>query len=266
MIGDDLFPRNFIYCLDAPTNYFGAQKVFIDEETSVKVLRTIDDAEDYIPFTQKKHDEISDLPPSAKDAIKTFILTKAIRCVRNQKDKHCSMMINVSRFVDIQRQIKEHVSYYLSEIKDAIRYNYRKPVSDALRNGIMSELKEVFDKEFKDCPETWEDVQARLFEASDEIKTYLVNSRSDETLDYGKYDVTGDALTALAIGGLSLSRGLTLEGLTVSYMYRNSKMYDTLMQMGRWFEYRTGYDDLCRVWLSEDSQGWYTHVLLANYI
>lgn len=264
MIGDDLFPKNFIYCLDAPTNYFGAQKVFIDEEASERVLKTIDDAEDYIPLTHKKNDEISDLPPSAKMAIKTFILSKAIRCIRNQKNKHCSMMVNVSRFVDIQRQIKMHASHYLSEIKDAIRYNYGKPVSDALRNGIMSELKEVFDKEFKGCTETWEDVQQRLFEASDEIKTYLVNSRSDETLDYGKYDVTGDALNALAIGGLSLSRGLTLEGLTVSYMYRNSKMYDTLMQMGRWFGYRPGYDDLCRVWLSEDSQGWYAHIAEAT--
>lgn len=262
MIGDDLFPRNFIYCLDAPTNYFGAQKVFIDEETSRKVLRTIDDAEDYIPFTHKKYDEISDLPPSAKDAIKTFILTKAIRCIRNQKNKHCSMMINVSRFVDIQRQIKENVSHYLSEIKAAIRYNYRKPVSDALQNGIMSELKEIFDQEFKS--ETWEDVQMKLFESSDEIKTYMVNSKSDESLDYEKYDITGDALTAVAIGGLSLSRGLTLEGLTVSYMYRNSKMYDTLMQMGRWFGYRPGYDDLCRVWLSDDSQGWYAHIAEAT--
>lgn len=264
MVGDDLFPRNFIYCLDAPTNYFGAQKVFIDDETSGRVLRTIDDAEDYIPFSHKKHDEISDLPISAKNAIKTFILTKAIRCTRNQKNKHCSMMINVSRLVDIQRQVKMHVSHYLSEIKDAIRYNYRKPIPDALQNGIMSELKEIFDQEFKDGPEVWEDVQPRLFEASDEIKTYLVNSKSDEALDYGKYDVTGDALTAVAVGGLSLSRGLTLEGLTVSYMYRNSKMYDTLMQMGRWFGYRPGYDDLCRVWLSEESQGWYAHIAEAT--
>lgn len=57
-----------------------------------------------------------------------------------------------------------------------------------------------------------------------------------------------------------MSRGLTIEGLTVSYMYRNTKMYDTLMQMGRWFGYRPGFEDLCRVHLSRDSINWYSHI------
>ena len=64
----------------------------------------------------------------------------------------------------------------------------------------------------------------------------------------------------IAVGGLSLSRGLTLEGLTVSYFLRRSMMYDTLFQMGRWFGYRDGYDDLCRVWMPEEAQGWYDHI------
>ena len=68
------------------------------------------------------------------------------------------------------------------------------------------------------------------------------------------------SLTAVAVGGLSLSRGLTIEGLTVSYIYRNTKMYDTLMQMGRWFGYRPGFEDLCRVHLSRDSINWYSHI------
>jgi hypothetical protein len=88
----------------------------------------------------------------------------------------------------------------------------------------------------------------------------VVNSKSDEALDYRWAEENGETLTALAIGGLSLSRGLTLEGLMVSYMYRNTRMYDTLMQMGRWFGYRGGYEDLCRVWLSQDSQRWYEGV------
>ena len=62
------------------------------------------------------------------------------------------------------------------------------------------------------------------------------------------------------MGGFSLSRGLTLEGLMVSYFLRNSMMYDTLMQMGRWFGYRPGYDDLCRVWMPEETEGWYSHI------
>lgn len=264
MLGDELFPRDFIYCLDAPSNYFGADKVFIDDDISRGVLRTISDAEDYIPLSHKRHDSIPDLPPSAKRAIKTFILAKAIRIIRRQDDKHSSMMINVSRFVDTQRQVRDHVSHYMNELQDAIFSNYKKPVKEALRSKVVAELKVVFDAEFSDCKETWEQVQRCLYFASDEMKTYLVNSKSDEALDYGKYEETGDALSAIVIGGLSLSRGLTLEGLIVSYMYRNSKMYDTLMQMGRWFGYRPGYDDLCRVYLSEDSQGWYSHIAEAS--
>ena len=68
----------------------------------------------------------------------------------------------------------------------------------------------------------------------------------------------------IAVGGMSLSRGLTLEGLVISYFYRNSKMYDTLMQMGRWFGYRNGYADLCRIWMSDESIEWYRHISQAT--
>jgi hypothetical protein len=264
MFGDELFPRDFIYCLDSPSNYFGADKVFLDEDISRNVLRTIADAEDYIPLSHKRHDYIPDIPPSAKKAIQTFILARAIRDIRKQDNKHSTMMINVSRFVDTQRQIRGHVSHYLAELQNAIFSNYKKPVSEALCSTVLAGLKSVFDDEYSNCPESWVQVQEALYTASEGMKTYLINSKSDEALDYGKYEEAGDALTALAIGGLSLSRGLTLEGLTISYMYRNSKMYDTLFQMGRWFGFRPGYEDLCRVYLSEESQGWYAHIAEAS--
>lgn len=264
MLGDDLFPKDFIYCLDAPSNYLGADKLFLDEDISSRSLRTISDAEEYLPLSHKRYDIIPDLPPSAKKAIQTFVLAKAIRCLRNHQNKHSSMMINVSRFVDIQRQIREHVSHYLKELQDAIFSNCKKPVKDALRSIYIQNLKKVFDSEFTNCSESWDQVQDELYEAVEGLKTYMVNSKSDESLDYGKYEKTGDSLTAVVVGGLSLSRGLTLEGLTVSYMYRNSKMYDTLMQMGRWFGYRFGYEDLCRIYLTEDSQGWYAHIAEAS--
>ena len=85
-----------------------------------------------------------------------------------------------------------------------------------------------------------------------------INSRSAGSLNYEDHERTG--LTLIAVGGYSLSRGLTLQGLMVSYFLRNSMMYDTLMQMGRWFGYHPGYEDLCRVWLPEEAEGWYAHV------
>jgi hypothetical protein len=68
----------------------------------------------------------------------------------------------------------------------------------------------------------------------------------------------------IAVGGNSLSRGLTLEGLSTSYFFRNSQMYDTLLQMGRWFGYRDGYADLCRLWLTHEAARWYTHITAAT--
>ena len=265
MLHDDLFPRDFIYCLDAPTNYFGANQVFLDGEKSVRILETIEDSEPYIPLDHKTKDlQIDEVPPSLLEAIRVFVGAKAIRILRGQQNKHCTMMVNVSRFVNVQKQVKEIISLYLENLKREVRYNCSLPASTALKNQSVQELKNAYDAFYSDSKTSWADVQGTLANAIDAIKIFIVNSKSDETLDYKKIADAGESLTALAIGGLSLSRGLTLEGLTVSYMYRNTKMYDTLMQMGRWFGYRQGYEDLCKVWLSEDSQGWYEYIASAT--
>ncbi|WP_045624076.1 Z1 domain-containing protein, partial [Vibrio vulnificus] len=67
----------------------------------------------------------------------------------------------------------------------------------------------------------------------------------------------------IAIGGDKLARGLTLEGLCTSYFLRCSRMYDTLMQMGRWFGYREGYADLCRLYTTADLAEWFEHISKA---
>lgn len=264
MLDDDLFPRDFIYCLDAPTNYFGPGKVFLDEESSDRILCTINDAEDYIELSHKKDWEIPDLPPSMKQAVNSFVIGKAIRIRRGQERKHCSMMINASRFVDVQRQIRDHISYYLATMARGIRYSHALPEAQALKNEHMADLKKTYDEEFTNVAESWSEIQKDSASAIDSIKTYLINSKSGEALDYKHYEENGESLTVIAVGGLSLSRGLTLEGLMVSYMYRNTKMYDTLMQMGRWFGYRDAFEDLCRVWLPGESQGWYSHISEAT--
>lgn len=265
MLGDNLFPRDFIYCLDAPTNYFGANRVFLDDVQSERILETIWDSEPYIELNHKTKDtRVDEVPPSMLEAIRVFAVAKAIRNIRGQQKKHCTMMINVSRFVNVQKQVKEIVSFYLENLKREVRYNYSLSEAAALKNQNMRELKQAFDDFYADSNASWSQVQAALADAIDAIKVVIVNSSSDESLDYKKASDAGESLSAIAIGGLSLSRGLTLEGLTVSYMYRNTKMYDTLMQMGRWFGYRPGYDDLCKVWLSEESQGWYEYIANAT--
>lgn len=262
--GEDLFPKDFIYCLDAPTNYFGSQKLFSDEEGKKEFIREIDDAEEYIPLRHKRNDQVHDLPPSLKKAIRTFILIKAIRNLRGQENKHTSMMINVSRFVNTQREIKQLTESYVSELTKTIRFNYKLPVSEALKTPLIAQIYQNFNEEFENIEFEWNQVVSELKNAADATKTFLINGSSDEVLDYRSYSKEGNSLTAIAIGGLSLSRGLTIEGLVVSYIYRNSKMYDTLLQMGRWFGYRNGYEDLCRVYMSEASYGWYFHISEAT--
>jgi Z1 domain len=259
-VREDLFPSDFIYCLDAPTTYFGAEKVFLNEETSESIVRPINDCEDFIPHTHKKDHSITELPPSLYSALDQFIVARAIRNLRGQTNKHCSMMINVSRFVPVQRAVRDFLSLREKKIREAVRANYLMPESVSSANTYMQGLKKVFDAEYADVEFTWPKVKAALNSVFDHFYLYVINSKSDEVLDYTRYEKEGVGLTAIAVGGLSLSRGLTIEGLTVSYMYRNTQMYDTLMQMGRWFGYRPGYEDLCRVYLSRDSINWYSHI------
>ena len=261
---EELFPRDFIYCLDAPTTYFGPEKVFLDDDSSEAILQIIQDAEDYLPFSHRKDFEIVDLPPSLYDSIIEFVLVRTIRNLRGHQNKHCSMMVNVSRFVAIQGTVRDFISAFIKTLREAVKANYAMRDEVSRNNEYMARIEHMFHQQFSDCGFDWADVKKLLFATFEHLRIFLVNSRSDEALDFKKYEKDGVGLTAIAIGGLSLSRGITIEGLSVSYMYRNTRMYDTLMQMGRWFGYRPGYEDLCRVHLSEDSINWYAHISNAS--
>lgn len=263
-VHEELFPRDFIYSLDSPTTYFGPEKVFIDDETSGTFLEPITDCENYLPLKHRKDFELPDLPPSLYHALGRFIVAVVIRILQGDENKHCSMMINVSRFVMVQQSVKSLISLRVKKMREAVQANYKMPDNIAERNEYMQELKNIFTRDYSCYHVTWADVKEKLLVVLNRIHVYTVNSRSDEVLDYKRYEKEGNGLIAIAIGGLSLSRGLTIEGLCISYMYRNTRMYDTLMQMGRWFGYRSGYENLCRIYLSEDSINWYAHIAEAS--
>lgn len=261
---EELFPKDFIYSLDAPTTYFGPDKVFLDEASSGVILGRIDDCEDYLPLTHKNGTPVPELPPSLYQALDQFIVARAIRNLRGQTRKHCSMLINVSRFVSVQREVKAFIGLRVDKLRDAVKANYMMDEEVSSKNAYMAGLRAAFEAEFSASGFAWEEVKAALWGVFEHLRMYVVNSKSDEVLDYGRYERDGIGLTAIAIGGLSLSRGLTIEGLTISYMYRNTRMYDTLMQMGRWFGYRPGFEDICRVYLPQGSINWYSHIARAS--
>ncbi|WP_291365236.1 Z1 domain-containing protein [Acetobacter sp. UBA5411] len=265
----ELFPSDFIHSLDAPTTYFGPDKVFLNDASSSAILRQIDDCEEYLPFVHKNGFPVAELPPSLYRALDQFIVARALRNLRGQERKHCSMLVNVSRFVSVQKEVRSFIGLRLDRIREAVKANYMMPETASSKNEHMARLRAEFAaefaaNEFSGRNFTWDEVKAALWGVFENLRTYVVNSKSDEALDFARYEKDGIGLTAIAIGGLSLSRGLTIEGLTISYMYRNTKMYDTLMQMGRWFGYRPGYEDVCRVWLPNDSINWYKHIALAS--
>lgn len=253
----DLFPRHFIIGLDAPSNYFGAQKVFLDARD--QHVRLIDDNEDILPLKHKIDQQIDNLPESLVMAVRTFIVARAIRNARGQQAAHASMLVNASRFTNVQGRLRSRIADLVGRIRDAVSVDAGKGVA-ALRNPEIAALHAVWRKEFEEAEGAeWAGVQARLHEVMVALRVIEVNaSRQSQPLDYDQGGEHG--VTVIAVGGFSLSRGLTLEGLTVSYFLRNSMMYDTLMQMGRWFGYRPGYEDLCRVWMPAAGVGWYAHI------
>lgn len=137
-------------------------------------------------------------------------------------------------------------------------------IEDYMRNSLISALYESYELEYADNnwfgkTATWDQVFERLPEAIKDIEIAVVNSsRNSNKLDYSKHE--RDGLRVIAIGGLALSRGLTLEGLCVSYFYRNTATFDVLMQMGRWFGYRDDYGDMCKIYLTDFSYRYYREI------
>jgi Z1 domain len=259
MLGSDLFPRDFIVSLDPPDNYFGARRIFLDNSDAV--IRPISDNEDLLPTVHKIDHRIVGLPASLEAAIRAFVISRAIRILGGQGKSHSSMLVNASRFTGIQGQLRNEIHERVTRIRDAARLYAGLPPEKALANAEIAALNAVWKAEYSDSA-LWSDIQTALKDAVSPIDTVEVNAKSKSGLDYRNNEK--DGLHVIAVGGFSLSRGLTLEGLTTSYFLRNSLMYDTLMQMGRWFGYRPGYEDLCRVWMPEEAQGWYEHIAEAT--
>lgn len=260
---EDLFPRHFIVGLDAPTNYFGPKKIFVDglpEEGEPTWLRYISDNEDILPIKHKIDQSFDELPDSLLTALRTFLIARTIRNLRGQARSHCSMLVNASRFTDMQGKIRNRIHERLDVMLDSLRVNGARG-ADGLSDPEISALRQVWAEEYSDLEFDWHQIQGAMLEAVAAAKVVEVNSRANG-LDYSNDGSIGQTL--IAVGGFSLSRGLTLEGLTVTWFLRNTMMYDTLMQMGRWFGYRGGYEDVCRIWMPVDAIDWYTHIAEAT--
>lgn len=251
---EDLFPKDFIFALESPDNYFGPERMF-HEDVAETFLQTIQDASPVFPFKHRASLRVASLPESLIEAINSFVLVNAIRDLRGQSEMKRSMLVNVSRYKRVQSQVYDLILDFVSDLRNAINFHQLEG------SNLMTQLEAQFLREFPNCGSSWTEVRAALANASDSISVQLVNSDSkkggwDEAYKYAGARVIG-------VGGDVLSRGLTLEGLSTSYFYRKSAAYDTLMQMGRWFGYRDGYEDLCRLWIDQEVSSWYAFIAKA---
>jgi hypothetical protein len=296
-VGQDLFPKDFIINIPAPSNYIGPSKIFglpalssseIDEEPLplIRFVHEFDNsnskANTLIPDKHKKDDELPDeVPPSLKYAIKCFILSVTARRVRKQINKHNSMLIHVSRFIVWQDRIATLVDAELKFYQKQIELNSGKLIQELesiWENEFMpTTIKILRDHQLQSDPElsliSWHEIELEIYNAISKMEVRAVHGDKNiaglshhniSPLDYFVSEQQGNYLSVIAVGGDKLSRGLTLEGLSISYYLRASKMYDTLMQMGRWFGFRPGYVDLCRIFTSNDLTNWYKHITIAS--
>lgn len=284
--GPDLFPKAFIINLAAPSNYVGPARMFgkLTKEGRVGALplsRRILDHYDpeaeagWMPPKHKKthvpvHNGQETIPQSLREAIHSFVLTCAVRELRGQGLEHSSMLIHVTRYVAVQDHVRE-------QVEEAVRRMRQKITRGSDADELLAQMRKLWDKDFLptrdkvaefSTPEelpppmpSWSDVLAKLPDVLDDIVVRSINGTAKDALDYA---TPGAALKVIAVGGDKLARGLTLEGLCTSYFVRTTKMYDTLMQMGRWFGYRPGYLDLCRLYTSPDLVKWFGHIADAS--
>jgi hypothetical protein len=284
--GPDLFPKAFIINLAAPSNYVGPARMFgkLTNDGRVGALplsRKILDHYDpdagsgWIPPKHKKthvpvHNGQETIPKSLRNAIQSFVLVCAARELRGQGLEHTSMLIHVTRYVAVQDHVREQVEETIRRMRQKITRG-----SDA--DELLAQMRALWDEDFIPTSQkvaelspaeerppalpSWDEVVAKLADVLDDIDVRSINGTAKDALDYA---TPGAALRVIAVGGDKLARGLTLEGLCVSYFVRTTKMYDTLMQMGRWFGYRPGYLDLCRLYTSPDLVKWFGHIADAS--
>lgn len=289
--GEDLFPRSFIISLPTPSNHVGPAKVFgyeTDDRREVPGLPTIRDVDDHaesldldersgwMPPKHKKehlprHNGVEEVPPSLRKAIHSFILVCAARQLRGQGKAHNSMLVHVTRFTAVQEAVQDQIVSELTNLRRRLRFG-----EGQATDRVEEELRKLWEEDFipttdeirarglglSRAPDRWETIRPLLLAGVESITVRQINGLAGEVLDYVEHKDLG--LNVIAVGGDKLSRGLTLEGLTISYFLRASKMYDTLMQMGRWFGYREGYLDLCRLYTTDDMADWFSHIARAS--
>jgi len=258
-VGEDLFPRDFVVQLPRPDGYTGTEELFGVSAQGRDVLRPVvrGDVEALKSKRRRRGEAIVakgalDLPQSLADALLTFALVGAIRLLRGQSDKPHTMLVHVSQLQQDQIRIGAAIE---DQIRAWFHHEEAEPgvLSDMLRSALTL-LGTV------DLPSAEEAVVGEAVMNLARLKVVVLNSTTGGELDYD----TSPGRQLVAVGGNRLSRGLTLEGLTIAYFLRTTTLADALLQMARWYGFRAGYEDLIRIWTTEGIAQWFVELALVE--
>ncbi len=259
-VQNDLYPKDFIVDLPKPDGYFGAEELFGrfdpgagQRAGGLNVIREVNDADLHAL-------DLGTIPESLDAALLDFVLGGAARSQRGQDDEPATMLIHTSRLVIDQQQMALRVEGRFRELRDEWRYQRGHGIADGFEELWERDFRPVTREVHPEQDVEFDVIEPHLTPFFESVQVRVINSSTGDVLDYEREP----HLKAIAVGGNRLSRGLTLEGLLVSYFVRRSVMYDTLMQMGRWFGFRNGYADLTRIFTTPELEGWFSDLAFVE--
>lgn len=251
--GNDLYPKDFIVDLPKPVGYFGAEEFFgrMDAVTGAEVggLDVIRE----VPDEAIAALEQGAFPVALGTALLDFVLAGAGRAYRGQGDAPATMLIHTSQLTGVQSRLRQVLRERFLELRDEWRYQREHGIRERLRHQWEGQFRPVTQAAHLERDVPFEAIEPHIGPFFEAVQVREVNSATGDVLDYEREP----SLKAIAVGGNRLSRGLTLEGLLVSFFVRPSASYDTLMQMGRWFGFRAGYEDITRIYTTAELAGWF---------
>jgi hypothetical protein len=265
----DLYPKDFIVSLPKSEFYFGPERIFgrdpITGETTgqpgANILREISDLD--VECVRPPSGTAAaqafrfEIPPTLSKAIVYFILNSAARIWREKNvlnepgnGEFKSMLINTSQKQRIHSMTMEKVQPFVNQLKS----DFAAGKTDASWSKLWMEETEKLNSDEVGCKHpkvTYDQLKQHLQETLNRIEIIKSNSSGEQVSNLNEvYHSNNRGKIVIVIGGNTLSRGITLEGLTVSYFVREAGAFDTLLQMGRWFGYRKDYEDMPRVWMT----------------
>ncbi|HVT64530.1 MAG TPA: Z1 domain-containing protein [Mycobacteriales bacterium] len=251
-VGADLYPADFIVSLPRPPGYVGTERLFgraelAGEDAGVEpldVIREVSDSDADLLNPGRQGAPVSVLPGSMETALLDFILAMAARDTRVGGQPASSMLIHGSPYTYQQLAIADEVRKALASLRQQWRYD-NEQARPRFQERWESEFVPVSERIGPERLRAFDDIEPaiqRIFRS--EVPVLCLNTRTRDELDYEQHP----NLRAVVVGGNKLSRGLTVEGLLVSYYIRPANYFDTLLQMARWFGYREDYVDLTRLY------------------